>query len=38
MYASIYSLFINNVREHLILYLILWPLLAFIDAAYLYFN
>ncbi|MCT4704251.1 YceO family protein [Enterobacteriaceae bacterium H20N1] len=28
---------INNVREHLMLYLILWSLLALIDIAYLYF-
>jgi len=28
---------INNVREHLILYLILSALLAVIDAAYIYF-
>ncbi|WP_202304822.1 YceO family protein [Dryocola clanedunensis] len=28
---------INNVREHLMLYLILWALLAFIDIAYIYF-
>ncbi len=28
---------INNVREHLILYLILWALLAVIDIAYIYF-
>ncbi|WP_435954264.1 DUF2770 family protein [Dryocola sp. BD626] len=28
---------INNVREHLMLYIILWSLLAIIDIAYLYF-
>ncbi|RKQ39064.1 DUF2770 family protein [Enterobacter sp. R1(2018)] len=28
---------INNIREHLILYLILWFLLAMLDLAYLYF-
>lgn len=29
---------INNIREHLMLYLLLWLLLAAIDIAYLYFT
>lgn len=29
---------INNIREHLMLYLALWLLLALLDLAYLYFN
>ncbi|WP_435947880.1 DUF2770 family protein [Dryocola sp. BD586] len=28
---------INNIREHLILYLFLWTLLALLDLAYIYF-
>lgn len=28
---------INNVREHLMLYLILWSLLALIDILYIYY-
>ncbi|MBU4684013.1 YceO family protein [Cedecea davisae] len=27
----------NNIREHFILYLILWAILAIIDLAYIYF-
>lgn len=29
---------INNIREHLMLYLLLWLLLAIADIAYLYFS
>ncbi len=29
---------INNIREHLMLYLTLWLLLALADIAYLYFS
>ncbi len=29
---------LNNVREHLMLYLMLWLLLALLDIAWLYFN
>lgn len=29
---------INNIREHLMLYLMLWLLLALADIAYLYFS
>lgn len=29
---------LNNIREHLMLYLALWLLLALLDIAWLYFN
>jgi hypothetical protein len=29
---------VNNVREHLILYLILWSCLVLLDVAYIYLN
>ena len=29
---------LNNIREHLMLYLALWLLLALIDIAWIYFN
>ncbi|MEX3019240.1 DUF2770 family protein [Kluyvera sp. STS39-E] len=34
----LFNYLINNIREHLMLYLMLWLLLAAIDIAYLYFS
>ncbi|MRS13592.1 DUF2770 domain-containing protein [Enterobacteriaceae bacterium RIT691] len=33
----LYELLVNNIREHFIIWLVLWSLLAIIDLIYLYF-
>lgn len=33
----LYDLLVNNIREHFIIWLVLWSLLAIIDLIYLYF-
>lgn len=33
----LYELLVNNIREHFIIWLVLWSLLAIIDLVYLYY-